>query len=243
MKFLVIGYLIYRIGQLVLWPLLKRTLGNQKRSKKSALLHQQTPPEKSHAPAVAPARAAQIIQMLEKSGYFMYVEPALIDQVKKGTEAQLMQYGQVGYEEYDPQAQKYIGDCRYFGYGDAEELYEWGGFEYFFTRVRPTLEKMGVKLEQVVFPEEVGKNQLVVINGLSYILYDEADAQSWQSGWGVAVERFIDIANDVLKRQDQGEKLYDVPVGGVIFLTQALYQYLRGLDLDEAYKPRELPER
>jgi hypothetical protein len=160
-KLLVIVYLAVKMLDLVVLPWTQRIIRRLNQKKAVASPNQQLSRRAVPVPVVAPAKAAEIIRKLDKLGYFKYVQPALADRVKNQAEALLMQYGQVGFEEYDPETRKCVADCRYFGYGDAEELYEWGGFEAFFNNVRPTLEKMGVKLEQVAFPEEVEITQLV----------------------------------------------------------------------------------
>jgi len=185
--------------------------------------------------------ADQLIDELEKLGYFSYADPADQHQLKgelgKGlAERHYFPYIETGrprYQGIDPR--QYILN--------NEDLFEKGGILRALKEMAPLFAKMNISMEisdHVEEYDQIGLNCQITLNGKPYIIFHQ-----WKGyGWGESAQRFADIVNDQLAIQNSSERLYLIQGaedGRAVFLTTELHILVRPLidDLRECPLPTQ----
>ena len=187
--------------------------------------------------------ATEFVAELEKLGYYKYADKKNIDSLKNDL-----------IENYDPtnelvsiwdDATGVPLDYRYY-WCDGESVYEEGGFTELLEQVKPTFDKIGLKINVTDHFEEWDDkykwlNHRITINGTEYVIFKNFK----NYGWGEAVMRFAQIINQEAKNQRIKEKVYLASGGNdgrLIFLTEELYDYIYSVYTNEQWKPLEVNE-
>lgn len=184
----------------------------------------------------------QVIAQLEKLDYFVYADPADLNQLKD-------ELGQgLAEEHYFPFVE--VGRPRYQGIDprqfnlDNETLFEQGGILEALTEMTPLFGKMNIKMEITdhveVCDRWTGLDHRITLNGKPYTIFDH-----WEGyGWGESAQRFTDMVNDQLSLQNSVERLYLIQGaedGRAVFLTPEQYALVRPLidDIRECPLPTQ----
>ncbi|WCM41035.1 hypothetical protein MG290_08685 [Flavobacterium sp. CBA20B-1] len=187
--------------------------------------------------------ATEFVAKLEKLGYYKYAEENNIDHLKTDL-----------IENFDPNNElvtiwdNETGvplDYRYYSC-DGEAVYEEGGFTDLLEHVRPTFDKIGLKINVTDHIEEWNDekkwlNHRITINESEYIIFKNFRGY----GWGEAVMQFAQIVNEEAEKQGINERLYLVGGGNdgrLIFLTNELYDYIYSVYTNTHWKPLKVRE-
>jgi hypothetical protein len=179
----------------------------------------------------------EFVNALDRAGYFAGL-PA--DQAAK-LKSHLVEEGWAGI---------FHDDSFRFFHADAEDLAE-GGVGEFIRKLESFLTRQGVTALEI--EDEVNdKNYSVHVNGVSHLIYDEAeydrDSNGEQPGliWGLAMARGFRIVDGLLERSGSSERLYAVNGGNDLvgmFLTPEMHRIILaqpGVELPQApYAPTE----
>jgi len=187
--------------------------------------------------------ATEFVAELEKLGYYKYADKKNINSLKNDL-----------IENYDP-TNELVSiwdddtgvplDYRYY-WCDGETVYEEGGFTELLEQVKPTFDKIGLKINVTDHFEEWNSknkwlNHRITINGNEYVIFKNFK----DYGWGEAVMRFAQIINQEAENQGIKEKIYLASGGNdgrLIFLTKELYDYIYSVYTNEQWKPLEIKE-
>ncbi len=187
--------------------------------------------------------AIEFVSELEKLEYYKYADEKNIDSLKNDL-----------IENYDP-TNELVSiwdddtgvplDYRYY-WCDGETVYEEGGFTELLEQVKPTFDKIGLKINVTDHFEKWDDknkwlNHRITINGTEYVIFKNFK----DYGWGEAVMRFAQIINKEAEKQNIEEKIYLASGGNdgrLIFLTKRLYDYIYSVYTNEEWKPLEVTE-
>lgn len=187
--------------------------------------------------------AENFVNRLDKLGYFKYTNPSDIDSLKKNM-----------IDHYDPnnelsstwgESTMAPKDYRYY-LCDGEEVFEQGGIKELLEELRPTFHKLNFKCEinkDIEAWDEASQSldHTITINGTDHVIFKKFKG----TGWGEAPIRVAEILNMELARQGKDERIYLASGGNdgrLIFLTDALYQYIYSVYKNPDWKPLELKE-
>lgn len=187
--------------------------------------------------------ASAFINKLDELGYYKYTDERLIGILKNHLFENY--YPNSEFVPYWDENTGFPPDFRYYSC-DGETVYEEGGFTELLEQVKPTFNKIGLKINVTDHFEEWDNknkwlNHRITINGTEYIIFKNFK----DYGWGEAVMRFTQIINQEIENQGIKEKVYLVSGandGRLIFLTQELYDYIDSVYRDEQWKPLEVTQ-
>jgi hypothetical protein len=172
--------------------------------------------------------AEQIVDSLQKLGYFKYAAINDIDTLKKEIVSGLNRYKFLStlYEENKPYNSK---DYRNHNL-DGEDLFEEGGFIDKLNEMQLTFSKMNIKMIVNKNIEEWDDknewlNHIIILNDKKYTLFKNFKGY----GWGEAAQRFADIINDQLALQGSDERIFLANGGNdgsAVFLTEKQFTLL-----------------
>jgi hypothetical protein len=192
----------------------------------------------------AGSSSEKLADQLKKLGYFKYADPADIETLSTEVAESLAVHHRLPFVGDDnlPYCSK---DFRVY-LMDNEELYQQDGIITMLGYMNAVFIKMKIRLEISSHIEETGEankglNHRITINGQPYILFDKFDG----SGWSEAAQRFADIINDQLTRQQSEERLYLINGGNdgrAVFLTEDQQWLISDLIKDPAEKPLPVQE-
>ncbi len=182
----------------------------------------------SQQPIKLNLEAKQIVDSLQKLGYFKYTEADNIDNLKKEIISGLEEYYYLStiYEDNKPYNSK---DFRHY-HLDGEDLFELGGFIDELKEMTLTFDKMNIKLVVNENLEEWDEknnwlNHRITINNKQYIVFRNFRGY----GWGEAAQRFADILNDQFQILGTDERIYLANGGNdgrAVFLTEDQFKLL-----------------
>lgn len=168
-----------------------------------------------------------VINNLEKLGYFKYTAPARVAELK----AEMIK----GYDSYkilstitDDETLLPFDYRMYFC--DGEALFEIGGLEEYLTYAKHAFERRGLKLEwSNIISEEKGKNwnHRITVNGKEYVAFSGRTDR--MNVWGLAQLNFYRLVNDQLELQGSDDRLYPISGGEdgqFVFLSKELFNYI-----------------
>ena len=207
-----------------------------------------TPPPAPSSPSMT---ATEVANQLEKLGYFKYANPDDIDHLKSEIGKDLVE------EQYFPLVERekllpgmhhvwdFIMDPKHFVL-DGETLWEEGGVLASLNEMARLFEKMNIRMELTDHMEEYdAANQWVnhsgTINGKKYTLFDKFKGY----GWGEAAQRFADMINDQLERQQSDERLFLIYGGNdgrAVFLTEEQYQLINTFTKTHRERPQKVED-
>lgn len=199
--------------------------------------------KKSNRNSIQKVSATEFVVELEKLGYYKYADKKNIKSLKN--------YLIVNYDPTNELVSIWDEntgvplDYRYY-WCDGETVYEEGGFTELLEQVKPTFEKIGLKIDVTDHIEEWDANNewlnhRITINGIEYIIFKNFKGY----GWGEAVIRFAQIINQEAEKQGINERIYLASGGNdgrLIFLSKELYDYIYNVYTNEKWKPLEANE-
>lgn len=149
----------------------------------------------------------EIVTELEKLDYFNLTKQSELDTVKTDFEKSFTDLNLF----QGPTREESLNfmDNRYY-WIDYEELFEIGGLTEYLTLVKPTFEKLGLKLEFANEKSEQDQNtwkHTIELNGLEYTAFD---VQFSDLDWAIAYVNFIEMLNAELRRQNSDEQFYPI---------------------------------
>ncbi|WP_353778642.1 hypothetical protein [Winogradskyella sp. 3972H.M.0a.05] len=152
----------------------------------------------------------EVVTELEKLGYFSLTKESELDTVKFDIEKA---YTDLNFFQGPTRGETlYFMDNR-FHWIDCEELFETGGLTEYLNLVKPTFEKLDLKLEFAYENSLQGQNNwkhTIELNGIEYIAFDGPFSDL---DWGIAYVNFIEMLNAELKRQNSDEQFYPISCG------------------------------
>ena len=136
-------------------------------------------------------------------------------------------------------------DYRYY-FCDGEDLYEEGGFTDMLKTLKPTFDKIGFNLtindhHEVWDNNNHWLNHTITINGTKYTIFK----QFKDTGWGEAAQRFAEILNSELEKQNKEERTYLVSGGNdgrIIFLTEPQFNFIDSVYTNRHWKPLKVKD-
>ncbi|MCK8481661.1 DUF2004 domain-containing protein [Psychroserpens algicola] len=187
--------------------------------------------------------AEEFIDTLDSLGYYKYADKVQVDILKKDQSAY-----------FDPEAtlttiwDDDTGiplDYRYY-FCDGETVFEQGGITDLLQQIQPTLDKIGLTISTSNHTEAWDDdnkwlNHSITVNGTEYEIFKNFKGY----GWGEAVMRFAQIINTEAKKQGVEEQIYLISGGndgGLVFLTESLYDYIYDIYSDDQWKPLAVKE-
>jgi hypothetical protein len=113
---------------------------------------------------------------------------------------------------------------------DSEELFEIGGLTNYLKIVKPTFEKLGLKLnysnEKSSQTKEYWKHT-IELNGKEYVAFDN---NFGELDWGIAYVKFIEMLNAELEAQKSDERFYPISAqndGRLVLLTKKQFEFVK----------------
>lgn len=185
----------------------------------------------------------EFVNKLTVLGYFKYADKENVERLKNNL-----------IENYDP-GNELVSlwddktgaplDYRYY-WCDGETVFEQGGFTALLEQVKPTFDKIGLKINVTDHFEEWDTknewlNHRITINGTEYVIFKNFRGY----GWGEAAARFAQIINQEAEKQSIPEKVYLASGGNdgrLIFLTTEQYDYIYSIYINKLWKPLEVSE-
>ena len=182
--------------------------------------------------------AEKFVARLDELGYFKYADPKDLDNLKKNM-----------LEGYDPTNELVSiwddntstpKDYRYY-FCDNETLFEEGGFTDMLKDLKPTFDKIGLTINvtdhyEVWDNTNKWLNHTITIKGVKYVIFKNFT----EMGWGEAIQRFVEILNDQLAKQDKEDRIYPASGGNdgrIIFLSNEQFKYIDSVYENPIWKP------
>ena len=179
----------------------------------------------------ASAEGVQLANELEARGFFRYLDPEEAARAKAAV-------AKDGIE-----AIWRVETGRFVLTADPEDLAE-GGIRDWLEELRPTLGRMGARIEEDVEQEIDESHYVVRAGGRAYLIYDADAAADMALMWGLSWSRAFGLLNDLLEQAGSRERAYAGSDAGVWFLTPELFEALcaeLGGDRERPYVPNEQP--
>jgi hypothetical protein len=167
----------------------------------------------------------EVVDSLEKLGYFSFTKPADLKNVKQeiADGYDRSKFLTTAFDE-----ENYVGLCGRYHPCDHEALFEIGGLEEYLQQVKPIFDHLGIPLEwsDEFWSEDISIHT-IVLNGKKYdaIRRNPSDDKIWS--W--AMKNFAEMLNDQLSIHNSPEKIYPLYSGndGIFYiLTDAQYTFI-----------------
>jgi hypothetical protein len=132
-----------------------------------------------------------------------------------------------------------------FYFIDCEELFEKGGLTHYLMMVKPTFNKLELKLDYKKETIEQTKDHLketIVINGKEYTAFNGIFSDK---DWGIAYVNFITLLNDVLTAQGSKEQFYPISCGNdgrMVLLTPEQFDFVQKHYPNDNEHPKQLQD-
>ena len=169
----------------------------------------------------------QIVEELEKLNFFNLTSKSELKAEKLDIEKS---YNELNFFEGKSKDESLeFLDNRFYSI-DCEELFEVGGLVEYLKKVKPTFEKLGLKLEYSYEKSSQTKEHLkhtIELNGKEYVAFDN---NFGDLDWGIAYVKFIEMLNSELKVQKNEERFYPISAqndGRFVMLTQKQFEFVK----------------
>lgn len=186
--------------------------------------------------------AAAIVQRLEELGYLSYADPKDHESIRLEMIDKLGRYGELS-TELDTVTRESL-DYRLHGL-DNESLFERDGFLNKINDLQPAFRKIGLTITVSDYLDTIhtdgSYSRNLTINGRHYKVFDRFR----EMGWGEAAKSFAEILNEQLSMQNSKERVYLISGGndgGMVFLTDAQFQYLDSVLTNLEWKPMRVED-
>ncbi len=168
----------------------------------------------------------QILDTLEKLGYFSFTAPEDLAAVKREIAS--------GYESHQILSTEFgeestVGLCGRYYLCDGETLFEIGGLEEYLLEVKPIFDRLGIPLKwsNEYWSDDITEHT-IVLNGKQYDAF-RGNPNDYKI-WGWATKNFAEMLNDQLTIHESDEKIYLMGGGndGAFYiLTDAQFAFIR----------------
>ncbi len=183
--------------------------------------------KKNESKTVEKLSGKEIIAQLEKLDFFNLTDSSELEKVKIGFEKSYMNLnffqGPMRGETLN------FMDNRYH-WIDCEALFEIGGLTEYLTSVKPTFEKLGLKLNFTNEKSEQNQNKwkhTIELNGIEYVAFDGAFSNL---DWGISYVNFIKMLNAELENQHSKNRFYPIMCdngGAIVLLTFKQFDFVK----------------
>lgn len=169
----------------------------------------------------------QIVHELEKLNFFNITDKAELNAEKIELEKA---FNELNFFEGKLRGETLnFVDNRFYSI-DSEELFEIGGLTNYLKIVKPTFEKLGLKLnysnEKSSQTKEYWKHT-IELNGKEYVAFDN---NFGELDWGIAYVKFIEMLNAELEAQKSDERFYPISAqndGRLVLLTKKQFEFVK----------------
>ena len=169
----------------------------------------------------------QIVHELEKLNFFNLTDKAELNEEKIELEKA---FNELNFFEGKLRGETLnFVDNRFYSI-DSEELFEIGGLTNYLKIVKPTFEKLGLKLnysnEKSSQTKEYWKHT-IELNGKEYVAFDN---NFGELDWGIAYVKFIEMLNAELEAQKSDERFYPISAqndGRLVLLTKNQFEFVK----------------
>ena len=169
----------------------------------------------------------QIVHELEKLNFFNLTDKAELNAEKIELEKA---FNELNFFEGKLRGETLnFVDNRFYSI-DSEELFEIGGLTNYLKIVKPTFEKLGLKLhysnEKSSQTKEYWKHT-IELNGKEYVAFDN---NFGELDWGIAYVKFIEMLNAELEAQKSDERFYPISAqndGRLVLLTKKQFEFVK----------------
>jgi hypothetical protein len=169
----------------------------------------------------------QIVEELEKLNFFNLTSKSELNAEKLEIEKS---YNELNFLEGKSKDESLeFLDNRFYSI-DSEELFEIGGLIEYLKIVKPTFEKLGLKLnysnEKSSQTKEYWKHT-IELNGKEYVAFDN---NFGELDWGIAYVKFIEMLNAELEAQKSEERFYPISAqndGRIVLLTKKQFEFVK----------------
>lgn len=169
----------------------------------------------------------QIVHELEKLNFFNLTDKAELNEEKIELEKA---FNELNFFEGKLRGETLnFVDNRFYSI-DSEELFEIGGLTNYLKIVKPTFEKLGLKLnysnEKSSQTKEYWKHT-IELNGKEYVAFDN---NFGELDWGIAYVKFIEMLNAELEAQKSDERFYPISAqndGRLVLLTKKQFEFVK----------------
>lgn len=169
----------------------------------------------------------QIVQELEKLNFFNLTDKTELNAEKIELEKA---YNELNFFEGKLRGETLnFVDNRFYSI-DSEELFEVGGLTNYLKIVKPTFEKLGLKLnysnEKSSQTKEYWKHT-IELNGKEYVAFEN---NFGELDWGIAYVKFIEMLNAELEAQKSDERFYPISAqndGKLVLLTKKQFEFVK----------------
>lgn len=182
-----------------------------------------------------------VVRQLIQADFFKITDSDYLDSAKQSLKDSYVNYDYFGGYTY-PDSLRYV-DYRFY-FVDSEELFEIGGLTEYLDLVKPTFQKLGLKLEykneKSVDKESFWKHTIEV-NEKEYIAF-EGEMSSYDI-WDEAYLNFIELLNDQLKLQGSEEQFYPIRSandGRIVMLTKEQFEIVKKYYPNDNDHPRSI---
>lgn len=136
-------------------------------------------------------------------------------------------------------------DYRYH-FCDAERLYQIGGFIKQMDQLKPTFDKIGLKIDITGHTEKNDPktgllNHHIIINEKEYTLFKNFKEDG--SGPRKIMQKLAEILNEALEKQNKEERVFLASGGSegkLVFLTEEQFKYIDSIYKNDYYKPLQV---
>ena len=180
-----------------------------KRANRASIQQINTPLPSTPEPALQSSssiKPEEFVSKLDSLGYFKYADGKNVELLKKDNLENFKKYGTWG-RLWDDET---LQPLDYRNYGcDGETLFEQDGFNALLKDMKPTFDKIGFTLSVDEHFEEWDSenewlNHTITLNGTKYVVFKNFKGY----GWGEAAQRFAEIINTELEKQNIDERIY-----------------------------------
>ena len=169
----------------------------------------------------------QIIEELEKLNFFNLTSKAELNAEKLDIEKT---YNELNFFDGKMRGETLDFIDNRFYVIDCEELFEVGGLTNYLKIIKPTFDKLGLKLnysnEKSNQTEKYWKHT-IELNGKEYVAFDN---NFGGNDWGIAYVKFIEMLNSELKVQNSEERIYPISAqndGRIVMLTEKQFKFVQ----------------
>jgi len=169
----------------------------------------------------------QIVEELEKLNFFNLTSKSELNEEKLDLERT---YTELNFFEGKLRGETLLFLNNRFFCVDSEELFKVGGLLNYLKIVKPTFEKLKLKLnysnEQSIQTDKYWKHT-IEINGNKYTAFDN---NFGEFDWQIAYINFIEMLNAELKAQNSQERFYPISTqndGKIVLLTKKQFDFVK----------------
>lgn len=182
-----------------------------------------------------------LIHLFTQTDFFNLTDSEYLDSARDYLKDYYESYDYFGGYTY-PDSLRYV-DYRFY-FIDSEELFELGGLTEYLDLVKPTFDKLGLKLEyknEQNISDEYHWKHTIEVNNKEYIAFD-GKLESFDL-WDKAYLNFIELLNDQLVLQGSNELFYPIRSdndGMIVMLTKNQFDIVKKYYPNDNEHPKKI---